>query len=849
MQSPGNLQDELLPSHMRRAGRMESLHEFQRRAMSYDEGENKQSPIDHQIALDIGRNYRLDQLLDPEGKKSPQDQHMSLNAIFGDQLIDPDSGKKSPQDQHMPLNAIFGRAKSQSLAVSELSEDLRHAVRTRRASSSLFGGVKRSKRTTEKYYRRQAKVLCFLVLLGVIGGPFNYCIRLLFGQIKSLRIYLVGLCSSDGSQFVVWTAHTVFFTMLGVLWTRLSPVAAGSGVSQMKSIMTGIDPRMYLPGYFDASTFIAKVFGLSCAVGAGLIVGTEGAYVHIMSIITHHLLHTPMFAGFCGHLNGRLQLLAAACAVGVASTFSSPIGGVLFSMEVTSTYYLISNYMKAFISSVSGSLMLQITLALADSSSKELESTAIKTSLGPVPFVMWEIPLYVILGCLIGVLAWGMVVLLRVVAQKRKKLRTSKSKWKRRFATWVDPLAVAILTATVTYWPGEFARLKSLEELAILFTQEQLPESWQIVSKFYSLAILSITYIILLPLSISLQIPTGIWLPTFIAGAAFGRMFGEALRSIHGLEEITPGAFALAGAAAFAGASTRTVSAAVITLEITGSMPLMLPIFCTVLAAIGVFNMCPEQSVYDTLLLISGMPYLPLVDFDPKLVASDIVEPLLVYVTKRTTVGRLLLTVMRMKDQDLPVVHNEVDMRLLGLVDVNQVKDLIRHYYEANNLPDVEVDLGEAPTSTPNDFSWTTLMSKVSRTKNAPGGFYGQMSYDYMYQALATTIKDRQPNQIGPNGAVPFMMDDDRMMQLISESWSEDKKRLLEKPIKLTYGGHCALKPMALTVSSFTPLDDLHMIFTMMRCDHCYVCDQGSLAGVVTTKTMLQISALEQHDK
>jgi chloride channel 2 len=141
-------------------------------------------------------------------------------------------------------------------------------------------------------------------------------------------------------------------------------VSSGSGISQMKSILTGIDPRMYLPGYFDFATLLAKLGGLICSVGSGLVVGTEGAYVHIMSIVTHHLLQSSIYIDFCERQNARMQLLAAACAVGVSSTFSSPIGGVLFSMEVTSTYYLMSNYMKAFISSVVGALMLQLTLVL-----------------------------------------------------------------------------------------------------------------------------------------------------------------------------------------------------------------------------------------------------------------------------------------------------------------------------------------------------------------------------------------------------------------------------------------------------------------------------------------------------
>lgn len=41
-------------------------------------------------------------------------------------------------------------------------------------------------------------------------------------------------------------------------------------------------------------------------------------------------------------------MLAASVAIGVVATFGAPIGGVLFSIEVTSTYYFVSNLWKTF---------------------------------------------------------------------------------------------------------------------------------------------------------------------------------------------------------------------------------------------------------------------------------------------------------------------------------------------------------------------------------------------------------------------------------------------------------------------------------------------------------------------
>jgi len=53
-------------------------------------------------------------------------------------------------------------------------------------------------------------------------------------------------------------------------------------------------------------------------------------------------------------------MYAAAIAAGVTATFGAPIGGVLFSIEVSSTYYMVSNFWKAFFCTTCGIFMFKI---------------------------------------------------------------------------------------------------------------------------------------------------------------------------------------------------------------------------------------------------------------------------------------------------------------------------------------------------------------------------------------------------------------------------------------------------------------------------------------------------------
>ncbi|EGZ29610.1 hypothetical protein PHYSODRAFT_469667 [Phytophthora sojae] len=111
------LQEQLLPAHKRRTGRIASLSEFQQRADSY--------------------------------------RHEDSSAV-DDYLVDVDARS---EDSDL-LDAFRKYAAQRSIS-----------------SGSLFGGERARAKNKQKYYRRQLKAVSFLVLLGVIGGPLNYGIR------------------------------------------------------------------------------------------------------------------------------------------------------------------------------------------------------------------------------------------------------------------------------------------------------------------------------------------------------------------------------------------------------------------------------------------------------------------------------------------------------------------------------------------------------------------------------------------------------------------------------------------------------------------------------------------------
>lgn len=83
--------------------------------------------------------------------------------------------------------------------------------------------------------------------------------------------------------------------------------------------------------------------------------------MHIASITATLLTKViTSFKGIYENESRNTEMLAAACAVGVASCFGAPIGGVLFSIEVTTVYFAVRNYWRGFFSAVCSATVFRL---------------------------------------------------------------------------------------------------------------------------------------------------------------------------------------------------------------------------------------------------------------------------------------------------------------------------------------------------------------------------------------------------------------------------------------------------------------------------------------------------------
>ena len=83
-----------------------------------------------------------------------------------------------------------------------------------------------------------------------------------------------------------------------------------------------------------------------------------------------------------------------------------------------------------------------------------------------------------------------------------------------------------------------------------------------------SLFVLFLIVFVVANLTYGINIPSGIFVPSFLIGALYGRIIGEILREIDPAGNHQPGSFALVGATSFlAGVSRMTIAVAVIMRE------------------------------------------------------------------------------------------------------------------------------------------------------------------------------------------------------------------------------------------------------------------------------------------
>src|SRR6202522_1016463 len=176
-----------------------------------------------------------------------------------------------------------------------------------------------------------AQLSLLALCLGVVTGLGAVFFRDLIGLIHNLLFVGHAVVHYDANLFTPsapWGMLVILVPVIGAvgvtfLVTQFAPEAKGHGVPEV------MDAIYYKGGVIRPVVALVKSLASAIAIGSGSSVGREGPIIQIGSALGSTLGQIiRMPAG------QRIALVAAGAGAGIASTFNTPIGGVMFAIEL-----------------------------------------------------------------------------------------------------------------------------------------------------------------------------------------------------------------------------------------------------------------------------------------------------------------------------------------------------------------------------------------------------------------------------------------------------------------------------------------------------------------------------------
>ncbi|XP_012686316.1 H(+)/Cl(-) exchange transporter 5 isoform X2 [Clupea harengus] len=525
-------------------------------------------------------------------------------------------------------------------------------------------------------------------------------------QWRSWAELMVGV--SEGApayivNYLMYVCWALLFAFLAVSLVRaFAPYACGSGIPEIKTILSGFIIR----GYLGKWTLMIKTITLVLAVSSGLSLGKEGPLVHVACCCANVLCH--LFAKYRLNEAKKREVLSAAAAVGVSVAFGAPIGGVLFSLEEVSYYFPLKTLWRSFFAALVAAFTLRSINPFGNS---RLVLFYVEFH---APWHLLELAPFVLLGVFGGI--WGALFIRANIAWCRRRKTTRLGRY-----PVLEVVAVTLATAVLAF-PNEYTRMSGSELISELFNDCSLLDSSKLCdyvnqdaanitkpsnelpdrpagaglhSALWQLSLALLFKMVLTVFTFGMKVPSGLFIPSMAVGAIAGRLLGVGMEQLayyhhdwplfkgwcsQGADCITPGLYAMVGATACLGGVTRmTVSLVVIMFELTGGLEYIVPLMAATMTSKWVADALGREGIYEAHIRLNGYPFLEAKEeFGHKTLAMDVMRPraggrrgdppLATLSQEGMTLGEVEALVGGTKFSGFPVVVSQESQRLVGLV-------------------------------------------------------------------------------------------------------------------------------------------------------------------------------------
>ena len=503
-------------------------------------------------------------------------------------------------------------------------------------------------RSREEGRRVNLLVLCGLALaVGVMTGVGAVALRMLIGLFHNafyngkLSIWYDANVSEGPSRFGDFVMFSPILGGLIVVFLvqRYAPEAKGHGVPEV------MDAVFYKGGNIRGQVALIKSLASALSIGSGAAVGREGPIIQIGAALG------SAFAQAIGLSTWqKITLLSAGAGAGIAATFNTPLGGVLFALEI-------------LLPEVSNRTFLPVVIATGAA------TTLGRMLIGPDPaFVVPEIqflpPLalgfqealaFALLGILCGVAAWAYIRLLVIMEDGFPKLPGGAY-----VQNIIGMAVIGLMRVGLTRAFGH-PYVSGVGYGVIQSILDKDMSGAGLLILLFGLKMLATT------ISLGCGASGGIFSPSLYLGATLGAAFAALAAHVLPHSGMSLPSAAIVGMAAMVGAGTGGVMTAIIMIfEMTRDYAIIVPVIVAVAVAAGVRRALIGETIYTIKLRHRGhrIPKERHINLYLVQQAQDIMERRFLLAKAGTPLKDALPPEAA---EDLPPVIVERDGRIVGL--------------------------------------------------------------------------------------------------------------------------------------------------------------------------------------
>lgn len=456
------------------------------------------------------------------------------------------------------------------------------------------------------------------IVIGIMTGVVAVIIDISIDQLATAKMSFLQKYIKSGVQngtlaqplFMWMGINTGLVAFASLLTTYFAPVAAGSGIPQIKCYLNGVK----VPEVVRMKTLFTKVTGIIASVCGGLAVGKEGPMVHSGAVLAAGIsqgrsitarLSTPFFTHFRNDREKR-DFVCAGAAAGVSAAFGAPVGGVLFSLEEAASFWNQALTWRIFLCSILSSYTLNSLQSLYRGHPGDLAYPGL-INFGKFEgtYALQDLVIFFLMGAVGGVL--GAFFNMLNIHIMKFRVAYLKKRYLHVLEACIVAMVCGMIAFTMMYVnkecnplgqdPLDLQYFCSDGEYNVIATLSFTTPESAVKSLFHdplgaysarTLLTFVIPYFFLACWTYGLKVPSGLFIPSLLIGAAWGRLVGVILNTILADSDWTKDIekYSLIGAAAQLGGTVRmTISLTVILIEATGNISYSLPLMAVLLIA------------------------------------------------------------------------------------------------------------------------------------------------------------------------------------------------------------------------------------------------------------------------